>query len=192
MHQCIRPLVGALLRAIMGISARAISLADRLQPSHLGYQCSHTPGRPILHRRLKSSRRPRQARKWLHHRDSSPSLEQFLCSRLTPFLRPDLCVDNGAARRDGQGWPSLGLAYPASALPGHALTGPSTGRRHLSAAGRLIGLLAFEVAVITENGPGDPGELVSERNGEHVGMQSPLRSCNPLLEPVTLPDLGLD
>jgi hypothetical protein len=114
--------------------------------------------------------------------DSSPSLEQFLCSRLTPF-RPDLCVDNGAARRDGQGWPSLGLAYPASALPGHALTGPSMGRRHLSAAGRLIALLAFEVAVITENGPGDPGELV----GEHVGMQSPLRSCNPLLEPVTLP-----
>src|SRR6516164_2663759 len=82
--------------------------------------------------------------------DSSPSLEQFLCSRLTPFLRPDLCVDNRAVRRDGQGWPSLGLAYPASALPGHALTGPSTGRRHLSVAGRLIGLLAFEVAVITE------------------------------------------
>jgi hypothetical protein len=29
LHQCIRPLVGALLRAIMDISARAISLADR-------------------------------------------------------------------------------------------------------------------------------------------------------------------
>ena len=25
-------------------------------------------------------------------------------------VRPDLCVDNGAARRDGQGRPSLGLA----------------------------------------------------------------------------------
>ena len=72
------------------------------------------------------------------------------------------------------------------------MTGPSTGRRHLSAAGRLIGLLASEVAVITENGPSDPGELVGERDGEHVGMQSPLRSCNPLLEPVTLPDLRLD
>jgi len=29
LHQCIRPLVGALLRAIMDISARAISLGDR-------------------------------------------------------------------------------------------------------------------------------------------------------------------
>ena len=72
------------------------------------------------------------------------------------------------------------------------MTGSSTGRRHLSAAGHLIGLLAFEVAVITEDGPGDPGELVGERDGEHVGMQSPLRGCNPLLEPVTLPRLRLD
>src|SRR5262245_55380622 len=32
LHQCIRPLIGAfVLRAIMGISARAISLADRPQ-----------------------------------------------------------------------------------------------------------------------------------------------------------------
>ena len=45
-HQCIRPLVGALLRAIMDISARTISLADRPQPSHSGHQCSHTAGRP--------------------------------------------------------------------------------------------------------------------------------------------------
>src|SRR5262249_14387078 len=37
LHQCIRPLVGALLRAIMDISARAISLADRPQPSHSGF-----------------------------------------------------------------------------------------------------------------------------------------------------------
>jgi hypothetical protein len=45
----------ALLRAIMDIGARAISLADRPQPSHLGHRRSHAPGRPILHRRLKSS-----------------------------------------------------------------------------------------------------------------------------------------
>jgi hypothetical protein len=31
LHQCIRPLIGALLPAIMDISARAISLADRPQ-----------------------------------------------------------------------------------------------------------------------------------------------------------------
>ena len=50
LHQCIRPLIGAfVLRAIMGISARAISLADRPQRGHSGHQCSHAPGRPILH-----------------------------------------------------------------------------------------------------------------------------------------------
>jgi hypothetical protein len=50
LHQCIRPLVGTIeLRAIMGISARAISLAVRPLPSHLGHQCSHALGRPILH-----------------------------------------------------------------------------------------------------------------------------------------------
>ena len=53
------------------------------------------------------------------------------------------------------------------------MTGPSTRRRHLSAPGRLIGLLAFEVAVVTEDGPGDPGELVGERDGEHVGIRNP-------------------
>ena len=46
--------------------------------------------------------------------------------------------------------------------------------------------------VLTEDSPGDPRELVSECDGEHVGMKSPLRSRNPLLEPVTLPDLRLD
>src|SRR6267142_2637353 len=48
-----------LLRAIMDISARAFSLADRPRSGHLGHQCSHALGRPILHFVL-SSRRPRQ------------------------------------------------------------------------------------------------------------------------------------
>ena len=38
-----------MLRAIMGISVRAISLPDRPQRGHSGHQCSHAPGRPILH-----------------------------------------------------------------------------------------------------------------------------------------------
>jgi hypothetical protein len=36
----------------MDISAHAISLADKPRTGCLGHQCSHTPGRPILHRRL--------------------------------------------------------------------------------------------------------------------------------------------
>jgi len=42
-----------LLRATMDISARAILLADRPRSGHLGHQCSHAPGRPILHIRLR-------------------------------------------------------------------------------------------------------------------------------------------
>ena len=37
------------LLAIMDISARAISLPDRPRTGRLGHQCSHAPGRPILH-----------------------------------------------------------------------------------------------------------------------------------------------
>src|SRR5262245_43211686 len=36
----------SLLRAIMDISARAISLADRPRVDHQGHQCSQAPGRP--------------------------------------------------------------------------------------------------------------------------------------------------
>ena len=50
MHQCIRPLIGAVvLRAIMDISARAFSLSDRPRLGHLGHQCSHALGKPNLH-----------------------------------------------------------------------------------------------------------------------------------------------
>ena len=60
LHQCIRPSIGAcMLLAIMDISAHAISLSDRPRLGHLGHQCSHAPGRPILHL-VSSSRRPRQ------------------------------------------------------------------------------------------------------------------------------------
>ena len=57
-------------RATMDISARAISLADRPRLGHLGHQCSHAPGRPILHLVL-SSRRPRRVTRtiWLCHRE---------------------------------------------------------------------------------------------------------------------------
>src|SRR5208337_1183179 len=37
------------LLAIMDISARAISLAERPQRGHSGHQCSYAPGRPDLH-----------------------------------------------------------------------------------------------------------------------------------------------
>src|SRR3982751_3755445 len=54
---------GVVPRAIMDISAPAISLADRPRLGHLGHQCSQAPGRPDLHL-VSSSRRPRQV-KWI-------------------------------------------------------------------------------------------------------------------------------
>src|SRR6202048_1404832 len=82
LHQCIRSLVGAvLLRTIMDISARATSLTDRPQRGHVGHQCSHAPGRPILHLYL-SSRRPRLETVDRVTSSLAPHTAQFLCSSL--------------------------------------------------------------------------------------------------------------
>ena len=43
---CIRPLIGAVLRATMDISARAFSLGGRPRMGHVGHQFSQAPGRP--------------------------------------------------------------------------------------------------------------------------------------------------
>ena len=112
LHQCIRPLIGArcVLRAIMDISARAISLADRPRPGHLGHQCSHAPGRPILHL-VSSSRRPRRVN-WATS-SCAPYLAQFLCSCREPFLRPGLRVGRRAARK---GPSRLAVALPRLSL----------------------------------------------------------------------------
>jgi len=106
LHQCIRSLIGAvLLRTNMDISARAISLTDRPQRGHVGHQCSHAPGRPILHRRLILSQT--SAGKGIDY--VTDGLLAVRCSFVRawrPFLRPDLRGQRCAARRDRQGWPS--------------------------------------------------------------------------------------
>ena len=96
-----------LLRTIMDISARATSLTDRPRFGHLGHQCSHAPGRPILHLYL-SSRRPRLETVDRVTSSLAP-FAQFLCSSQGPFLRPGPQNVDRVARRGGQGRPS-GLA----------------------------------------------------------------------------------
>jgi hypothetical protein len=71
------------LRAIMDISARAISLADRPRRGHLGHQCSHAPGRPILHL-VSSSRRPRRVRSLGSSPAHGAAGAIFLASKLRP------------------------------------------------------------------------------------------------------------
>src|SRR3979490_2069701 len=80
---------------------------------------------------------------------------------------------------------AVALALPlAPALPGHALTGPSTAR---SGSARFIGLDALEGAPFVQNRPGDAGELVGERNRQHVVVEALLGGLEPRLEPVAVP-----
>ena len=93
------------LRAIMDISARAISLADRPRTGHSGHQCSHAPGRPILHL-VSSSRRPRRETGCEATSLRAPCLCSSFVRAVRPFLRPGLRLSRGAAHRGRQGWPS--------------------------------------------------------------------------------------
>src|SRR6516162_843511 len=114
----------------------------------------------------------------------------FLCSRLAvvPSSRPA-----GAQARRAQGPSRLAVAITLrlpSAFPGHALTGLSTARRS-SRSGR-IGLDALEGAAVVENRPGNAGELVGERDRQHVAVQALLGGLDPGFEAIAFPLLWLD
>jgi hypothetical protein len=117
------------LRAIMDISAHAISLADRPpETGHLGHQCSHAPGRPILHRRLILSQT--SAGKLSYVIDSSSScLRCSFVRAWRPFLRPGLRVQDAPRAGGRQGWPSRRPHRSRPCCPGHALYGPEHGAR---------------------------------------------------------------
>src|SRR6516225_1461003 len=138
---------------------------------------------------VSSSRRPRRVKVLATSFDSSLALCcSFVCA-LRLFLRPGLRMHRRAARRGRQGWPSR---LACALLPGHALTGPSTARGSSRLGRRLIGLDALESAPLVENRPGDAGELVGERNRQHVTMQPSLGRLDPGFEPVALPMLWLE
>src|SRR5215467_4947152 len=145
----------------MDISAHAISLADRPQSGPLGSPVFAGARKTDLHR-VSSSRRPRRVRV-LATSSIAPHFVLFLCSCLAPVpsSRP---ARGGAPRARGrQGWPSR---WP--------------GRRRIS-------LDALEGASLVENRPGDAGELVGERNRQHVVVQSFLGGLNPGFEAAALP-----
>jgi hypothetical protein len=155
------------LLAIMDISAHAILLADR-------------PRRAVRVTRVRtrredrssivvsSSRRTRRVR-WCYVIDSLLALRcSFVRAWRRPFLRPDLRMQK--LRRAGTVKAGRrALPWPlAPAWPGQALTGPSPARG-LSGLGRsFIGLDAREGVPLVKNRPGDAGELVGERDRQHV------------------------
>jgi len=99
------------LRAIMGISAHAISLADRPRPGHSGHQCSHAPGRPIS---IASHPLADLGGQTDYVIGGSSFLRCSFVRAWRPFLRPDLARAGAPRARGGQGWPSGG---PCLSLP---------------------------------------------------------------------------
>jgi len=160
LHQCIRPLVGGdVLRTIMDISARAISLADRPRTGHSGHQCSHAPGRPILHL-VSSSRRPRRETGCEATSLRAPCLCSSFVRAVRPFLRsrPSACPGaprTGTVKAGRRAWPASGAGFP-----GHALTTSSTVPRSSGSGRHLTCLDAFEVALLVKNRPSDARKLV--------------------------------
>src|SRR6201993_2097779 len=108
------------LRAIMDISARAFSLADRPRLDHLGHQCSHAPGRPNLHL-VSSSRRPRlETLIGLRHRLLLISLSSFVRAKgrsFVPARRTSIASRAGAVKAGRRAWLAAGgRAGPLPAL----------------------------------------------------------------------------
>jgi hypothetical protein len=122
LHQCIRPHVGALLRATMDISAHAFLLAARPRSGHLGHQCSHAPGRPVLHL-VSSSRRPRR-KTGIDVTSSVAHLSVFLCSCHAGVLSSRPAVNIGRRAQGRQGWPSRLALRGCTSVSRPRLDGP--------------------------------------------------------------------
>src|SRR5262249_33462468 len=105
-----------------------------------------------------------------------------------PSSRPADAPRAGAVK----GWPSRWSCLSLPLLPGHALTGLSTARWSSWSGRHLIRLDALEGAPLAENCPGDAGELVGERNRQHVVVQPLSCGLDPRLEPIALPMLRPD
>ena len=104
-----------------------------------------------------------------------------------PFLRPGLQVQRRAARK---GPSRLAVAMTlrlAPVFPGHALTGLSTARGSSRSGRCCIGLDALEGTAVVENRPGDAGELVGERDRQHVVVQPLFGGLDPGLEAIAFP-----
>src|SRR4030088_3101083 len=139
---------------------------------------------------VSSSRRPRRVSDVGYAIDSS-SL------RAVPLFVPGgrsfvpACARRRAARKGRQGRPSCCPDVFAT-LPGCALTALTTARGSGRSGRRLLRLDALEGASLVENRPGDPGELVGERNRQHVVVQSFLGGFDPRFEAIALPTLYPD
>src|SRR6266566_5007600 len=75
---------------------------------------------------------------------------------------------------------------------GYIIASSSRSRRSSRLGIGLVGHPRLETPATGKNAPRDAGQLVGERDGEHVVVQPLLGRLEPGLEPVALPALGLD
>src|SRR6516225_9078806 len=143
----------------------------------MGHQYSHAPGRPILHRRLILSQTlaGNSCKSKLRHDNLLASICSFVRLGAVPSSRP---AHTEARRAQGLSTLAVAITVPlAPVFAGHALTGLSTARRS-SSSGR-IGFDALESATLVEDCPSDTGELVGERDRQHIAVQALLCRLDP-------------
>ena len=139
------------------ISARVGShYRTGLDRGHLGHQCSHALGRPILHLVL-FSRRPRLETVDRVTSSLAPDIRAvpLFEPRAVPSSRP---AERRSRRAQGRSRPAVALGLRrAPALPGCALTAPSTARGSSGSDAGIVGPRQFEGASFSQHRPGDAG-----------------------------------
>src|SRR6266567_4804943 len=192
LHQCIRPLIRArLCSGPSWISARVRShYRTGLEgpfgsPVFAGAGKTDPPSRLILSQTSAGKR----CLAYVIGSSSSRAVPLFVpCGR--SFVPARACAETPRARVVKAGRRAYLALAPV--LPGHALTDPSTARHSRRSGRHLVHAVAFEVALLVEDGPGDTGKLVGERDRENVVVKPLLSRFDPGLEPVAFPALWPD
>src|SRR6202048_5296708 len=176
----------------MDISAHAFSLADRPQVGPFGspvFACSGKTDPPSL-------LIPLADLGWklligLCHRLLLISPSSFVRAKGRSFV--PACRTSIASRAGARSRPAVALGLRrAPALPGCALTAPSTARGSSGSDACIVSPRQLESASFSPHRPGDAGKLVGERDRQHVGVQPPLGGFDPGFEPITFPVLYPD
>src|SRR5229473_3361622 len=192
LHQCIRPLIGAFAPGHDGYQRARVLISGQASSGPFGspvFACAGKTDPPSL-------LIPLADLGWklligLRHRLLLISRSSFVRAK-GPFLRPGPQNVDRVARR-GRSRPAVALGLRlAPALPGCALTAPSTTRGSSGSDACIVGPRQLEGASFSQHRPGDAGKLVGERDREHVVVQPPFGGFDPGFEPVTFPVLYPD
>src|ERR1700681_4612387 len=110
--------------------------------------------------------------------------------RAVPSSRP---AERRSRRAQGRSRPAVALGLRlAPAVPGRALTAPSTARGSSGSDTCIVDPRQLEGASFGQHRPGDAGKLVGERDRQHVVVQPPFGGFDPGFEPITFPVLDPD